>query len=497
MEFQTDNNLPVDGVAGKSTLAKIEELLTKPSDYTIGDSGDHVVELKKNLTLLGFGNFPSSPSKNYGNVTEGVVKDFQTDNNLPVDGVAGKSTLAKIEELLTKPSDYTIGDSGDHIVELKKNLTLLGFGNFPSSPSKNYGSVTEGVVKDFQLYYGLKATGNGDKKTLNKIESLLSSSYQNGERGTHVVKLKEDLTRLGFVFPKNPSTGYGDVTENRVRDIQLYYGLTINGIEDKKTLTKIESLLSSSYQNGERGTHVVKLKEDLTRLGFVFPKNPSTGYGDVTEKRVREFQKYYGLTINGIADEKTLAKIESLLSSSYQNGERGTHVVKLKEDLTRLGFVFPKNPSTGYGDVTEKRVREFQKYYGLTINGIADEQTLAKIESLLSSSYQNGERGTHVVKLIEDLTRLGFVFPKNPSTGYGDVTEKRVREFQKYYGLTINGIADEKTLAKIESLLSSSYQNGERGTHVVKLKEDLTRLGFVFPKNPSTGYGDVTEKRVR
>src|SRR5690625_171698 len=365
------------------------------------------------------------------------------------------------------------------------------------NPSTGYGDVTEKRVREFQKYYGLTINGIADEKTLAKIESLLSSSYQNGERGTHVVKLKEDLTRLGFVFPKNPSTGYGDVTEKRVREFQKYYGLTINGIADEKTLAKIESLLSSSYQNGERGTHVVKLKEDLTRLGFVFPKNPSTGYGDVTEKRVREFQKYYGLTINGIADEKTLAKIESLLSSSYQNGERGTHVVKLKEDLTRLGFVFPKNPSTGYGDVTEKRVREFQKYYGLTINGIADEQTLAKIESLLSSSYQNGERGTHVVKLIEDLTRLGFVFPKNPSTGYGDVTEKRVREFQKYYGLTINGIADEKTLAKIESLLSSSYQNGERGTHVVKLKEDLTRLGFVFPKNPSTGYGDVTEKRVR
>src|SRR5690625_6715954 len=119
----------------------------------------------------------------------------------------------------------------------------------------------------------------------------------------------------------------------------------------------MKSLLSSSYQNGERGTHVVKLKQYLHDAVLIFPKNPSTGYGDVTEKRVREFQKYYGLTINGIADEKTLAKIESLLSSSYQNGERGTHVVKLKEDLTRLGFVFPKNPSTGYGDVTDKRVR--------------------------------------------------------------------------------------------------------------------------------------------
>src|SRR5690625_4531460 len=382
-DFQKANNLPVDGVAGKSTLAKIEELLTKPSDYTLGDSGDHVIELKKNLTLLGFGNFPSSPSKHYGNVTEGVVKDIQKSNKRREDRVTGKYTLTKIEELLTKPSDYTLGDSGDHVIELKKNLTLLGFGNFPSSPSKHYGNVTEGVVKDFQKDNKLPVDGVAGKSTLAKIEELLTKSpdYTVGDSGDHVVKLKENLTLLGFgSFPSSPSKNYGSVTEGVVKDFQLYYGLKVTGNGDKKTLEKIDSLTSSSYQNGEKGTHVVKLKEDLTQLGFNFPENPSKTYGDVTEKKVREFQKHYGLTINGIADEETLAKIESLISSSYKNGEKGTHVVKLKEDLTQLGFGFPKNPSKSYGDVTERKVREFQKYYGLTINGIADVKTLEKIE---------------------------------------------------------------------------------------------------------------------
>src|SRR5690625_1383990 len=320
----------------------------EPKLFTQGDSGDHVIELKGSLTLLGFGNFPSSPSKNYGSVTEGVVKDFQKANNLPVDGVAGKSTLAKIEELLTKPSDYTLGDSGDHVIELKKNLTLLGFGNFPSSPSKHYGNVTEGVVKDFQKDNKLPVDGVAGKSTLAKIEELLTKSpdYTVGDSGDHVVKLKENLTLLGFgSFPSSPSKNYGSVTEGVVKDFQLYYGLKVTGNGDKKTLEKIDSLTSSSYQNGEKGTHVVKLKEDLTQLGFNFPENPSKTYGDVTEKKVREFQKHYGLTINGIADEETLAKIESLISSSYKNGEKGTHVVKLKEDLTQLGFGFPKNPS--------------------------------------------------------------------------------------------------------------------------------------------------------
>src|SRR5690625_3723566 len=397
-DFQTDNNLPVDGVAGKSTFAKIEELLTKPSDYTIGDSGDHVVELKKNLRLLGFGDFPSNPSKNYGSVTEGVVKDFQTDNNLPVDGVAGKSTLAKIEGLLTKPSDYTIGDSGDHVVELKKNLRLLGFGDFPSNPSKNYGSVTEGVVKDFQTDNNLPVDGVAGKSTLAKIEELLTkpSDYTIGDSGDHIVELKKNLTLLGpGNFPSSPSKNYGSVTEGVVKDFQLYYGLKATGNGDKKTLNKIESLLSSSYQNGERGTHVVKLKEDLTRLGFVFPKNPSTGYGDVTEKRVREFQKYYGLTINGIADDNTLEKIDEILSSTYRNGKKGSHVVTLKKNLTILGYNFPKSPSKSYGNVTEGKVKEFQKDYGLPVSGIADDITLAAIDKAVKEIPISNEKTTY------------------------------------------------------------------------------------------------------
>jgi N-acetylmuramoyl-L-alanine amidase len=130
------------------------------------------VKLKKDLTRLGFGNFPSSPSQNYGSVTEGVVKDFQRYYGLSVTGIGDERTLRKIEEILNSP--YSDGQSGNHVVTLKENLTLLGFGNFPSSPSSSYGSVTEGVVKEFQKANGLAVNGIADTVTLAKIEELLN-----------------------------------------------------------------------------------------------------------------------------------------------------------------------------------------------------------------------------------------------------------------------------------------------------------------------------------
>src|SRR5690625_540669 len=465
-DFQTDNNLPVDGIAGKSTLAKIEELLTKPSDYTIGDSGDHVVELKKNLRLLGFGDFPSNPSKNYGSVTEGVVKDFQTDNNLPVDGVAGKSTLAKIEGLLTKPSDYTIGDSGDHVVELKKNLRLLGFGDFPSNPSKNYGSVTEGVVKDFQTDNNLPVDGVAGKSTFAKIEELLTkpSDYTIGDSGDHVVELKKNLRLLGFGdFPSNPSKNYGSVTEGVVKDFQTDNNLPVDGVAGKSTLAKIEELLTkpSDYTIGDSGDHVVELKKNLTLLGFGnFPSNPSKNYGSVTEGVVKDFQTDNNLPVDGVAGKSTLAKIEELLTkpSDYTIGDSGDHVVELKKNLTLLGFGnFPSNPSKNYGSVTEGVVKDFQTDNNLPVDGVAGKSTLAKIEELLTkpSDYTIGDSGDHVVELKKNLTLLGFGnFPSSPSKNYGNVTEGVVKDFQSYNDLTVTGDGDKSTIATSEEVVT-------------------------------------------
>ncbi|PYZ92951.1 hypothetical protein CR194_13525 [Salipaludibacillus keqinensis] len=75
----------------------MNELFT--SVYTDGNSAPEIRELKLHLTELGFGNFPSNPSENYGPVTSGVVKQFQEAYDLAVNGIADPVTLAKIEEL--------------------------------------------------------------------------------------------------------------------------------------------------------------------------------------------------------------------------------------------------------------------------------------------------------------------------------------------------------------------------------------------------------------
>jgi mannosyl-glycoprotein endo-beta-N-acetylglucosaminidase len=496
--FQRLHGLNENGIADDVTLDKIDELLELLNEppYEEGSRGDHVVELKKNLTKLGIGNYPESPSNYFGDSTRYNVEEFQRYYGLGVTGIADEETLSVLDNNVNSP--YQAGERGDHVVELKKNLTTLGIGNYPSSPSNYFGDSTAYNVKAFQRLHGLNENGIADDVTLTKIEELLELSE--GTIGQHVVELKKNLTKLGIGnYPTNPSNYFGDSTRYNVEEFQRYYGLEITGIADEETLSVLDDNVNSPYQTGERGDHIVELKKNLTTLGIGnYPSSPSNYYGDSTAYNVKAFQRLHGLNENGIADDITLAKIEELLI--LREGTSGQHVVELKRNLTKLGIGnYPTNPSNYFGDSTRYNVEQFQRYYGLEITGIADEETLSVLDNNVNSSYQAGERGDHIVELKKNLSKLGIgSYPENPSNFFGDSTAYNVSEFQGYYGLNENGIADDVTLDKIQEILNSPYQDGERGDHVVELKRNLSKLGIGnYPINPSNYFGDSTEHNVK
>ncbi|MED1672588.1 N-acetylmuramoyl-L-alanine amidase, partial [Pallidibacillus thermolactis] len=81
---------------------------------------------------------------------------------------------------------------------------------------------------------------------------------------------------------------------------------------------KIDDMLSSPYRVGQSSPQVKMLKLDLAKLGFIVSSNPNNDYGPQTERVVREFQKHYGLRVNGIADEVTLEKIATELKNKVR-----------------------------------------------------------------------------------------------------------------------------------------------------------------------------------
>lgn len=493
-EESQEKETPVEAEPQKQAATKAT--LYTAEKYALGDSGNHIVELKEKLVKLGFAKW-NSPSPIYGKITSDVVTEFQAYYDLSQTGVADSITRSKIDEVLNPP--YKIKDRGAAIIELKENLVKLGYANW-KNPSQFYGQVTANVVTEFQSDYGLSADGIAGSQTISKMKEALAEDnrYKNGDSGQHIVVLKQELVKLGFASWKNPSKYYGTVTSNVVRDFQAYYGLPTSGDADQATRNKISQVLNPPYQNGDRGEPIVKLKTDLVKLGFASWKNPSQIYGTVTANVVKEFQKANKLTVDGIAGLNTLDKIEELLISEnkYSNGDSGQHIVELKESLVKLGFASWKKPSKYYGTVTSNVVRDFQSYYGLPKTGQADAGTRNKIAEVLKPPYRIGDRGVPVVELKKDLVKLGFANWANPSQFYGTVTGNVVRDFQSYYGLSKTGIVDNTVLSKIEDILLTAYQPGDSGAHIKKLKEGLTLLGFANWSNPTSVYGSVTANVV-
>src|SRR5690625_5057150 len=483
--------LTVDGIVDQATWDKINEILNSP--FQNGKRHEDTIKLKKDLAILGFG-VSSNPTNLYGSATERTIKEFQAAHGLVVNGIADEVTLSLIEELVSKPLQK--GMRREDVKTLKKNLNTIGF-KVPGNGTNLFGSQTEKKVKEFQKYYGLTVDGIVDQATWDKINEILNSPFQNGKRHEDTIKLKKDLAILGFGVSSNPTNLYGSATERTIKEFQAAHGLVVNGIADEVTLSLIEELVSKPLQKGMRREDVKTLKKNLNTIGFKVPGNGTNLFGSQTEKKVKEFQKYYGLTVDGIVDQATWDKINEILNSPFQNGKRHEDTIKLKKDLAILGFGVSSNPTNLYGSATERTIKEFQAAHGLVVNGIADEVTLSLIEELVSKPLQKGMRREDVKTLKKNLNTIGFKVPGNGTNLFGSQTEKKVKEFQKYYGLTVDGIVDQATWDKINDILNSPFQNGKRHDDTIKLKKDLAVLGFGVSSNPTNLYGSATERTIK
>src|SRR5699024_8696498 len=325
------------------------------------------IQLKKDLNTLGYANF-KNPNNLYASQTKAAVIQFQKDKNLPMSGIAESVTRKEIKKAVANdvdPNNLKSGDRHPSVIQLKKDLNKLGFSNF-KKPNDYYASQTTKAVEDFQRFFKLKVTGIADKQTQSKIKELANSPFQNGKRHEETILIKIHLNILGYANINNPNNLYGSQTKAAVIKFQQAKGLPASGIADKETRDALKKAAGNTIdvnylKSGDRHTSVIQLKKDLNTLGFSNFKNPNNYYASQTEKAVRDFQVFFKLIENGIADPTTQSKIKELVNSPLQSGKRHKDTIKLKQDLNRLGYSNFKNPNNLYASQTKAAVEKFQK----------------------------------------------------------------------------------------------------------------------------------------
>ncbi|WP_096203087.1 C40 family peptidase [Bacillus sp. FJAT-45350] len=196
-EFQLKNELTVDGIVGEQTKSALtlqpmaiatSTRIYQPSSQVsstsstseilrIGAKGEQVIHLQKLLKDAGF--FNREITGNFGEVTEQVVKEFQRQNGLAIDGIVGPKTIGALNQSASINTPQTTtgetsqevkstsilkhGDRSQAVASLQTQLQSLGY--FSQEPTGYFGTVTETAVRKFQQDQLLKNTGQVDSET--------------------------------------------------------------------------------------------------------------------------------------------------------------------------------------------------------------------------------------------------------------------------------------------------------------------------------------------
>jgi N-acetylmuramoyl-L-alanine amidase len=144
-------------------------------------------------------------------------------------------------------------------------------------------------------------------------------------------------------------------------------------------------------RRGDGGPAVAEVRSTLAALGLLPAFDPATEavYDVALEHAVSNFQQQRGLITDGVVGPATY---RALRDATYSLGARplaymvsapvsGDDVLALQERLLELGFDAGR-PNGVFGAQTEAALRNFQRDYGMTVDGICGAETLRALRQL-------------------------------------------------------------------------------------------------------------------
>ncbi|OLF18297.1 N-acetylmuramoyl-L-alanine amidase [Actinophytocola xanthii] len=146
-------------------------------------------------------------------------------------------------------------------------------------------------------------------------------------------------------------------------------------------------------RRGDAGPAVAEVRATLAGLGLLPSNPPPNGaaevFDELVEHAVRTFQQQRGMITDGVLGPATY---RALRDATYQLGARplaylvsspvsGDDVLALQERLLELGYDAGR-PNGVFGVQTEGALRNFQRDYGLTVDGICGAATVRALRQL-------------------------------------------------------------------------------------------------------------------
>lgn len=329
-----------------------------------------------------------------------------------------------------------------------------------------------------------------------------------------------------FAVPLASAASYSKVYGQTLNRIRVRESASTNAAIIDNVVKGACVYITSSKTSGSNTFVQIKYRasDGSTATGWVCQNDGRTTYVKVlsTQQAKDKYSVSGGDLPRKVAGTFTTAQRKASVSDSetsyIKSGSSGETVKSVQTKLKALGL-YSGEITGNVGSKTEAAIKAFQLKYGLTADGIAGPQTLAKIDAVYaqrggssssssSSGLKLGSQGTDVRNLQQDLTTLGYYWAEITGN-FGAKTETAVKRFQEENGLTADGVAGTKTLNAIAAAVArkggtsaststsgTTLKLNSQGTKVTQLQQDLKQLGYYYAEITGN-FGEKTEAAVK
>ena len=287
--------------------------------------------------------------------------------------------------------------------------------------------------------------------------------------------------------------------------LKYYFGEDIELVENVPIVQPEETAPDPALELGSEGDAVRLLQTRLNTVSVNYPNIPKIPevngiFDDPTLSAVLEFQRTFNLTPDGIVGRATwyelqrvyiavrrlseldsgiqmLEDVEQQFPGVLQQGSSGSAVRLIQYYLNVISQYEDEVPSVtvdgNYGPATAAAVRAFQRFYGLTPDGVVGEDTynalydaydgivLSLPPELFTDRARpypgrvlsEGESGEFVLDLQRYLNRIARVYAIIPTLEedgiFGPKTRLAVAAFQRLFRLPVTGQVNLQTWEEI------------------------------------------------
>jgi len=250
------------------------------------------------------------------------------------------------------------------------------------------------------------------------------SAYKKGDEGRDVKLIQLALFLDGSFTGDEFVTSFGPKTESAVKAFQKKYNLVADGVVGQGTMDKMSSLgvlpilTQTAYKYKDEDNEIKFIQMALIQEGFLDIDYPTKSFATMTEAAVKDFQKHYGLDVDGVVGNETITK------------------------LAELGYI--KTVSQASMDIENSSDSEEVSFSPDTVK---TSENLYYVGEVSRVSFEKEDDNEDVALIQEALSVMGFLDATSYTTHFGEMTEKAVMALQEAYGLTVDGVIGSGTFS--------------------------------------------------